>query len=395
VRPLLLAVGVDAAAAHAGLFNRFGKPAGAASRDFETLRPATDHEVHRMDAIWDATVGAIADCLGALPGAADRVVAIGFSAMPALVLEHDGPPPLAGGADVFGVADHRAVAEAADITAAGEAVSASMHLPRLLWLRRRSPATWARVTAARDLCDELARRATGIDAVSFGSLVTQWPFVAENGWRQALLDQIRLDDLPLLGALGSPPRMAGQVHGPLAPAVAASLGLPPGLPVAAGLIDSHAAALGVLGRGARARLNRTFLLVAGDPARGLAFAPEARAIAGVQGPFRDAILPGFWLHVADPADLAADVIAQLNANGYAIDRVTIAGNHVAARRFRETLAADVVLTEAAHPALSGAAMAAAVAGDVHPDLFVAVDLMSPPQYRFAAAKTRPMASTRS
>ncbi len=338
------------------------------------LRPAPDQAVHRMAAIWDAAGAAIRMCLLAVPNAAERVAGLGFSAVAALVLEHEGPPPLAGGADVFAVADRRADVEAAELSG-----TAAMHLPRLLWLRRRAPATWARVTAARDLCDELTRRATGVDAVSFGSLVTQWPFSPDGGWRQTLLDAIGLDDLPMLGAFGSPPRAVGQLHGSLTPEVADAFGLPAGIPVAAGLIDDHATTLGVLGRGARARTNDTFLLINGLSKIGIAFAPEARMIAGVRGPFHDAVLPGYWLHVVERLT-AAEILATLNTNGFNIVRVAITGE-------RERLAADLVVTEAAHPALCGTAMVAAVTARLYPDLFVALDLMSPPQYRYAASIT--------
>ena len=124
--------------------------------------------------------------------------------------------------------------------------------------------------------------------------------------------------------------------------------------------------------------NRTLAIVAGDPASGLAFAPEPWEIDGVRGPFRDAVLPGYWLHIVET--VTADAVMLLNAGGYAIDRVTIAGD---AREFRETVATEMVVTETARPSLSGTAMAAAVAAAVHPDLFVALDLVSPPQLQFA------------
>lgn len=87
---LLLAVGLDAAAVHAGLFDRAGKLFGAASQDFALLRPAPDQAVYRMDAIWDAASTAIRACLSLLPDTAGRVAGVGFAAPPALVLEHDG-----------------------------------------------------------------------------------------------------------------------------------------------------------------------------------------------------------------------------------------------------------------------------------------------------------------
>jgi len=59
----------------------------------------------------------------------------------------------------------------------------------------------------------------------------------------------------------------------------------------------------------------------------------------------------------------AEILAVLNANGFNITRVAIVGG-------REILAADVVVTEAAHPALAGTAMVAAVAARLYPDLFM-------------------------
>jgi ribulose kinase len=45
-------------------------------------------------------------------------------------------------------------------------MSPEMHLPKLLWLERSSPARWAEATQGRDLADFLTWRASGSGARS-------------------------------------------------------------------------------------------------------------------------------------------------------------------------------------------------------------------------------------
>ena len=80
----------------------------------------------------------------------------------------------------------------------------------------------------------------------------------------------------------------GRGHGPAA-----------GMPVAIGLIDAEAGALGVLGRDFReadeqsaAAHRRHVNLLHGLGARRTAHVP------GVWGPFKDAVFPGYWMHEA-------------------------------------------------------------------------------------------------
>ncbi|KUP91596.1 FGGY-family carbohydrate kinase [Tritonibacter horizontis] len=84
---------------------------------------------------------------------------------------------------------------------------------------------------------------------------------------------------------------------------AAELGLSPGVPVGASLIDAYAGALGTLGlgltkgtktqRGGEALAGR-LALIAGTSSCHIALRPEACFVPGVWGPYFGAALPGLW-----------------------------------------------------------------------------------------------------
>ncbi|WP_407526258.1 FGGY-family carbohydrate kinase [Methylobacterium oryzisoli] len=306
--PLVLAVDVGTLSARAGLFTRDGRCLVARQAPFRLLRPAEHHAVYRMAEIWAAVGACVREGLAAEPGAAARIAGLAFDATSSLALTATGAPPLDGEADVVCWMDHRGEAEALEIDRTGHrfldhvggAVSPETNLPKLLWLKRHRPEAWARLTAARDLCDELAYRATGIDRHSVCGLACKWPYLPheDEPWCRDLLDALGLDDLIRLGRLAAAPAHVGTVHGPLSEDAARDFGLPAGLPVAVGLIDAEAGALGVLGRDCRPRLNRVLPMIAGTSTSFMPFAPDARRVPGVWGPFKDAVFPGLWMHEA-------------------------------------------------------------------------------------------------
>ncbi len=299
----LLAIDVGTLSARAGLLAPDGELLAAAVAEFPLLRPSGDQAAYRFEDIWQAVAKAVRGCTGQR---ARPVQAIAVDATSSLVLSHDGAAPLAGGADVLCWMDHRAEAEADEIAASGDALlhaygggmSPEIHLPKLAWLARHDPAAWARVTGARDLCDALAHRMTGVDAHSLNGLACKWAYLPGEGWRTGLLDRLGLARLPGLGALSDPPRPVGTLHGHLQGSAARAFALPEGLPVAVGLIDAEAGMIGGFGAGYAARMERTLSLIAGTSTCLMAMTTSARRIPGVWGPFRDAVLPGTWLHEA-------------------------------------------------------------------------------------------------
>src|SRR5207237_899503 len=128
VQGVVLAVDVGSTSARAGLFDARGVRLARAEHGFATLRPATDHAEHSSDEIWRSVCAAT---LAALKGASivgEAVSGLAFDATCSLVmLDRDFRPVTVSttGDDGWNVtmwADHRAVAEAEEITATGHRV---------------------------------------------------------------------------------------------------------------------------------------------------------------------------------------------------------------------------------------------------------------------------------
>ncbi len=487
--PYLLAIDVGTLAARAGVFDAGGALVAAASASFTLHRPLEHHAVYRMDDIWAAVCRAVRDARAQAP--AGEIGGIAFDATSSLALSARGEPPLDGAADVFGWMDHRGESEAEEVGRSGDryldyvggTLSPEMHLPKLLWLKRHRPHAWARLIAVRDVCDELAFRATGTDRHSVCGLACKFPYLPadETPWRHELLARLGLPDLVGLGQLSATPGRVGERHGTVCAAAAAHLGVAEGVPVAIGLIDAEAGALGVLGRGFLPDMNRLIALIGGTSTCYMSWAHDERQVGGVWGPFKDAVFSGFWMHEAgqslsgaaldavllhhpagphkagadEHAQAAADVLAlldaegpafaarrhivpdwlgnraplgdgrtralltgigeettrramleayyataralvlqsrhiveHLNRHGYAIDRCALSGGHLKntllVRLYRDALGTDLLIADTPEPVLLGTAMVAAVAAGLYPDLFAALDAMSPAQQIFHA-----------
>jgi FGGY-family pentulose kinase len=345
----LLAIDVGTLAARAGLFDGSGALLASAAAGFDLHRPLEHHAVYRMDEIWAAVCRAVRAACGRVPGVA--IGGVAFDATSSLALTAEGEAPLDGAADVFGWMDHRGEGEAEEIGRTGDrylayvggTLSPEMHLPKLLWLKRHRPLAWARLRAVRDLCDELAFRATGSDLHSVCGLACKFPYLPADAtpWRHQLLARLGLPDLLGLGQLAAAPGRVGERHGRVSASASAELGIAAGIPVAVGLIDAEAGALGVLGRGFLAEMNRTIALIGGTSTCYMSWARDERQVGGVWGPFKDAVFPGFWMHeagqslsgaaldavllqhpagphratAADHAEIAGAVLAQLDAEG--------------------------------------------------------------------------------
>lgn len=351
----LLAVDVGTLSARAGLFDAAGACLATATAPFELLRPLEHHAVYRMDEIWAATTAAIRTCLSAAPEAARHVAAVAFDATSSLALTADGERPLDGDADVVCWMDHRGEAEAEEIGATGDrwlgyvggSVSPEINLPKLLWLKRHRPAAWARLTAARDLCDALALRLTGTDRHSLCGLAAKWPYLPNDAdpWRRDLLAHLDVADLLKLGRLDEPPSPVGALHGHVSEKAAAETGLAAGTPVAVGLIDAEAGALGVIGRGYAGAMNTVLAMIAGTSSSYMAWAADERQISGVWGPFRDAVFPGFWMHEAGQSLSGAALDAVLDHHPGSPGKAS--GEH-----HRDTAAAILALLDAEGPAFA-------------------------------------------
>ena len=335
-RALVVAVDVGSTGARAGVFDASGARLARAEHGFAVGRPLTDHAEHDSDEIWRAVCAATRAALAA--GAIDpaRIAGLSFDATCSLVtLDADGRPVTVSttGEDRWNVvmwADHRAVAEAEEITATrhraldyvGFTMSPEMELPKLLWLKRRLPASWARLGLALDLADFLTWRATGKLAISACTVTCKWTYLnhEEPGWQLDLLERIGLADLPAKARLPARATAIGGAAGTLTPAAATELGLTTRCVVGVGLIDAHAGGLGLLGGFEPATLNARLAMIAGTSTCHMAVAREPRRVPGLWGPYFGAMIPGLWLNEGGQSATGAllDHVLDWHAEGRAL-----------------------------------------------------------------------------
>ena len=346
-------VGVDVGtgSARAGVFSLSGERRGLAVHPIQMFRPRPDYAEHSSGDIWDAVGRATREAVAQSGAAPEAIVGIGFDATCSLVLlnENDRPVTVSpdGNDDSHNVIvwmDHRATEEADAINAGGHDVlryvggriSPEMEPPKLQWLKRHRPDSWARAAKFLDLADFLTYQATGCDVRSLCTTVCKWTYLGhENRWDESFWAALDLSDVledsrgrKRAGTAIRPP---GERVGPLTPTAAQHLGLSPDCQVGVGIIDAHAGGVGLLGAAWQGRddtdpavLESVLALIGGTSNCHMAASRAPVFVPGVWGPYFGAMVPGTWLTEGGQS-----------AAGALIDHVI--ENH------------------AAHPALSGAA----------------------------------------
>ena len=99
-----------------------------------------------------------------------------------------------------------------------------------------------------------------------------------------------------IAKIGTQIMTPGQKIGCVTAPAAAELGLPVGTPVACGLIDAHAGALGLLATQGVDDFSSTLCLISGTSACHMLLNRSKLRIPGVWGPYYSAILKDYWLH---------------------------------------------------------------------------------------------------
>lgn len=218
---------------------------GTAIREYPLLQPAAGHQVQDPEVITAAVVAALGEAVAAAAGA--RVIGVSVStAMHGLLALDGAMAPLT---PVITWADSRSSAQAAALRADGSA--AELHRTtgtpvhpmtpqtKLMWFARHEPALAARARWWVGLKDYLLYRLTGRLVAELSSAsATGLLEMATRQWSPmaAGLAGVRLVQLP--------PIVATTTALPLAPAVAAAVGLPAGTPVVVGAADGPLGNLG-------------------------------------------------------------------------------------------------------------------------------------------------------
>ncbi|MBJ3814254.1 FGGY-family carbohydrate kinase [Shimwellia pseudoproteus] len=307
----LIGVDVGSGSVRAGIFDVTGQLLAHASHPITLYRSAGHHVEQSSDEIWQAVCRAIGDALDAADVSPQRVRGIGFDATCSLVVVGPGGEPLPVGEpeaperNVIVWMDHRATGQAEQINATGHPVlqyvggkiSPEMETPKLLWLKEHRRAVYDRAWQFFDLADYLTWRATGDLARSTCTVTCKWTYLAhEKRWDPDYFHTIGLGDL----AENNFARIGQQIKEPgtpcgqgLSAAAAADTGLPPGTPVAVGMIDAHAGGIGTVGVGDGALHNLAWVF--GTSACTMTSTEQPVYIPGVWGPYFSAMVPGLWL----------------------------------------------------------------------------------------------------
>lgn len=311
-------VGIDVGtgSARASLFDENGNLKASAKRPITIWHEAGNIVEQSSEQIWQAVCESAREAVSVAGIPPSAVAGIGFDATCSLVVvTPDGAPVAVGPSgnaqrNVIVWMDHRAAGEAAEINSGthevlryvGGRISPEMETPKLLWLKRNLPGSFAGAGHFFDLADYLSWRATGSLARSACTVTCKWTYLAhEKRWDAQYFRAIGLEELADEGFK----RVGTDIVDPGTPLAsglteqaAADLGLAVGTPVGAGLIDAHAGGIGTLGgRDARgsADVRNRLAYIFGTSACSMVSSDSPVFVDGVWGPYHSSMVPGLWL----------------------------------------------------------------------------------------------------
>jgi xylulokinase len=236
---MLLGLDIGTSSAKALLLDERGAAVAEAGAGYRVERPRPGWAETHPERWWEAVVAAVRQ-LPAPARAAVRGVGVSGQMHGVVLADAAGAPvrPAILWTDGRSSGCLARYPAGADRTT-GNAVTAGMTGPTLLWLAEHEPAALRAARWALLAKDWLRLRLTG-EAATDPSDATGTSLADRDGaWAEALVA-----GLGLPAALLPPVREAAQTSGALLPAAADALGLPRGLPVATGAGDTLAAALG-------------------------------------------------------------------------------------------------------------------------------------------------------
>ncbi|MDW6026625.1 FGGY-family carbohydrate kinase [Mesorhizobium sp. BAC0120] len=338
-----LGIDVGTASARAGLFDERGKLLASAKADIELWHEAGGVVEQSSSDIWRAVCATARKAVLDAGVPAESVAGIGFDATCSLVVLGEGGKPLPVGPsgdperNIIVWMDHRATEQARRINHTGQevlnyvggAISPEMETPKLLWLAEKVPATFANAWQFMDLADFLTWKATDSLARSVCTVTCKWTYLAhEKRWDETYFRKVGLGTLAdeAFRRIGTEILPGGTpLKGGLTAAAAEELGLAPGTPVAAGLIDAHAGGIGTVGaRGGTGSVLTRMAYVFGTSACTMSTTAEPAFVQGVWGPYFSAMIPGLWLNEGGQSAAGAAIDHLVRLHPAAVDASKLA-----------------------------------------------------------------------
>jgi D-ribulokinase len=327
----LLGIDVGTSSARAAIFDTDGRLLGLAKQSIRTWYEAGGQVEQSSRDIWAAVQTSVRRALTDAGIAAADVAGIGVDATCSLAVVDPLGAPLAVGPsldsdrNVIVWMDHRAIEQARRINATnhpvlayvGGGISPEMQTPKLLWLKEYRQDTFKSAGYFFDLSDYLTWRLTGSAARSICTVTCKWTYLAhERRWDLGYFNAIGLQEIAdehyrigteIVGA-GSP---LGQG---LSEKAASDLGLLPGTPVGAGLIDAHAGGIGTVGAEQAGPIEGSLAYILGTSACAMATTRSDTFVPGIWGPYFSAMVPDRWLNEAgqSAAGAAIDYLVKMH-----------------------------------------------------------------------------------
>ena len=311
--PFVVSVDVGTGSARAAVMTKTGRILARAEHPIKMQRHGADHAEHDSEDIWRAVCVSVKQALKLAEIDPASVAGISFDATCSLVARGAAGEQVCVSArggdnwDTIVWLDHRAIREADECTATGHRVltflggvmSPEMQTPKLMWIKRNLPKSWARIGQVYDLADFLTWRASGSQARSQCTLTCKWTYLAhEQRWSRDFFKSVGIEDLFDRSLAALPVVPVGTCIGTLSQSASAELGLTQNCKVGAGLIDAYGGTLGVIGFCALSRegVDRHMALIAGTSSCVTTLSKEARPARGIWGPYLGAALNEFWLN---------------------------------------------------------------------------------------------------
>ncbi|KAI0798819.1 Nup93/Nic96-domain-containing protein [Xylaria sp. FL0064] len=338
-----IGIDVGTGSARACLIDSSGDIKALASEAIKLWQPQTGYYEQSTTDIWHCICHCVQRVVHQSGVDSSLIKGIGFDATCSLAVfahDTDEPVPVTGpdfendGNDrnVILWLDHRPVEETEKINATGHnllryvggKMSIEMEIPKVLWLKNNMPKELFDRCKFYDLADALTHLATGNEVRSFCSTVCKQGYVpvgvdgSVKGWQEDFYHSIGLSDLVEdnfkrmggVNGVNGKYMSAGELVGTLSESAANQLGLPAGIAVGSGVIDAYAGWIGTVGAKVDtqyghadethpandlAQASTRLAAVAGTSTCHLAMSEKPVFVNGVWGPYRDVLLPGFWL----------------------------------------------------------------------------------------------------